>query len=81
MDGDMHETRLTHDLKVFDSSMTLDDELGDQVEVGNIVAREIISVGTRACCARTHIPPRLNCSRYMSPRPSHGAMALSEGGC
>lgn len=30
--------QLTHDLKVFDPSLSLDDELGNQVEVGDIVA-------------------------------------------
>lgn len=57
MNGDMHETRLTHDLKVFDSSVTLDDELGDQVEVGNIVAGKIISKGPdSATCGLTFHP-------------------------
>ena len=30
--------QLTHDLKVFDPSLSLNDELGNQVEVGDIVA-------------------------------------------
>jgi hypothetical protein len=33
----MVNAALTHDLKVFNASMTLDDEFGDQVEVGNVV--------------------------------------------
>jgi hypothetical protein len=44
---------LTHDLKVFNSSLTLDDEFGDQVEVGNVVTADQLSASNAK-------PPPLN---------------------
>jgi len=32
---------LTHDFKVLDSSLSLNDELGDQIEVRNVVTDEV----------------------------------------
>jgi hypothetical protein len=52
---------LTHDLKVFNSSLPLNDELGDQVEVGNVVTK-LCKIRSSVNRERTELVKRLSSS-------------------